>query len=58
MLKAAHLTKMKSFESEKPSPIKVCLLSHRKFDRIQEGSSGKKNYAIETKCFCKTQEIS
>ena len=39
--------------------IEICLLNDRKFDRIQEGNSEKikKSYSIETRCFCKTQEI-
>ena len=38
--------------------IKICLLNHRKLDKMQEGSSEqKKSYSIERKYFCKTWEI-
>ena len=39
--------------------IKIYLLNHRKFDKMQEGSSeeAKKSYFIEKKYFCKTWEI-
>ena len=39
--------------------IKICLLNHRKFDRMQKVVQKKqrKSYFIETKCFCKIWEI-
>ena len=39
--------------------IIICLLNHRKLDKMQEGSSeeAKKSYSNEKKYFCKTWEI-
>ena len=39
---------------------KICLLNHRKLDKMQDGSSEeakKKSYSIERKYFCKIWEI-